>query len=158
MKKLHFTIITLFVLFAAQAQTLDTITSKKLLGEWNLRKIAQAGNIADLKTGDVSVSDEFAAQKGQTKEALAAQFKQKMSSMYGTLVFLPGQKMRYQLATAKISEGTYVITLDNGRQYLTDEYSGSKMEVYFKEGLLYWDVLSNAGIVTMAWEKTADKQ
>jgi len=156
MKRIYSIIVTLFALAAAQAQT-TTVSEDTLLGEWSLRKIAQAGNVADLKTGEVTVSDAFAAQKGQSKEALAAQFKTKMGSMQGTLIFLPGKKMKFQLAAAPQSEGTYVITRDKEKQYLTDEYSGSKMEVYFNEGLLYWDVLSNSGIVTMAWEKLADK-
>jgi hypothetical protein len=154
MKKLQLAFVACFILFGAHAQT---ITEDTLLGDWNLRKIAQMGNIADLKTGEVQVSDEFAAQKGQTKENLAAQFKKKVGTMNGTLAFMPGKKMTFQVPGTPAANGTYTITEAKGKQYLTDEYTGSKMEIYFKDGLLYWELLTNDGIVTMAWEKVGEK-
>ncbi|KOS07850.1 hypothetical protein AM493_18645 [Flavobacterium akiainvivens] len=153
MKKL----IVLFALFAGFTLSAQAITEEDLLGDWTLRKISLMGNLADLKTGEVQVSDEFAKEKGQTKEALAEQFKKRLPGMQGSLLFISGRRMQYQIGSKDLSIGTYVFVQEGEKQYLADEYSGTKMLVYFKDGLLYWEVLGNEGLITMAWQRAEQK-
>ncbi len=61
MKKL----LVLFTLLGTCLAYSQTITQDSLLGEWSLRKISLMGNMADLKTGEITVSDAFAKEKGQ---------------------------------------------------------------------------------------------
>lgn len=149
MKNTLFLFLALLVYSAGSAQAIKPDT---LLGEWKLRKIATRGTMADLKTGDVSISDAFAREKGQSKEALTEQFKARIPGMHGTLNFYTGNRMEYQISGKEV-QGSYIITQESGKEYLADEYSGSKIEIYFKENLLYWEVLSKEGFVTMAWER-----
>lgn len=151
MKKL----LVLFALLGTCLAYSQTITPDTLLGEWNLRKISLMGNMADLKTGEITVSDAFAKEKGQTKEALAEQFKKRLPHLSGTLWFYTGNRMEYKLADKESTTGSYIITQENEKQYLTDEYSGTRIEMYFQDGLLYWHVLSGEGMVTMAWQRAA---
>jgi hypothetical protein len=139
-----------FTIAGMQAQTIKPDT---LLGNWNLRKISLMGNLADLKTGDIEVSDEYAREKGQTKEALAEQFKKRLPGMKGTLMFYTGNRMEYQIGAREPVIGSYILTSENGKQFIEDRFSGSRIQLYFKDSLLYWEVLGNEGLIIMAWEK-----
>lgn len=154
MKKIHTLFIMLLLTAIVGAQT---ITNDTLQGEWTLRKISVSGNLADLKTGEIQISDAFAREKGQTKEALTEQFKKRLPTMNGYLQVYTGGRMQYQIGAKSPTQGTFIIVQDNGKQYLADEFSGSKIEVYFKDEFLWWEVLGSEGLITMAWERSAQK-
>jgi hypothetical protein len=153
MKNIAF--ILLFLVTATMGA--QTITNDTLQGEWTLRKISLSGNLADLKTGEIQISDAFARQKGQSKEALTEQFKKRLPTMNGFLQVYTNGRMQYQIGAKSPTQGSFVIIEDNGKQYLADQYSGSKIEIYFKDQFLWWEVLGSEGLITMAWERGAQK-
>jgi len=137
MKKLHITLIALFMLFAAQAQT---VTEKDLLGEWTPSKLEMQGTTINFKTGDVTFSKEVEEEataggqdieevKEMVKEGLAGQGIDKVR-----VVFKPGMAADFHKEDS-VKNLTYTLKEENGATILTRS-DGKIMVVSLKDGFL----------------------
>lgn len=151
MKKLHLTLVALFVLIGAQAQT---VTEKDLLGEWNTFKVVASGITIDLKTEEVTFTEEMKAmieESGEDIEAVKPMIIEEMkANQFSTmkLVFKPGLKAEWTLE-GEAKEFGYTIVEENGHAYLMRS-DGGKMQVSFEGGTLNFIVGDN---VTIGFEK-----
>jgi len=151
MKKLHLTLIALFLLFAAQAQT---ITEKDLLGQWGIISFTVGGLGIDFETGKVTLSDEALKKlEGQDIEALKTKMAPALE-LYrnGTMTFSPGNKMEFVIGDKHLTN-SYVLTTNEGKQYLRDNSTNSVSTVSLTEGLLKINTIKKNAEVIMYLRK-----
>lgn len=151
MKKLHLTLVALFVLIGAQAQT---PTEKDLLGEWNTFKVVTSGITVNLKTEEVTFTEEMQKmieESGEDIEAVKPMIIDDIKAgQFGQMkmVFKPGFKAEWTFGE-DAKEFGYTIVEENGNTYLVPG-DGDKMQVSFDEGALNLIVGDN---VTIGFEK-----
>jgi uncharacterized protein YxeA len=150
MKKLQLTMIALLVMVGAQAQ----ITEKDLLGEWNAFIIETSGITVNLKTEEVTFTDEMKQmieESGEDIEAVKPMVSNDMKAGQFSkmkLVFKQGLKAEWTF-DEDAKEFGYTIAEENGVTYLA-RADGGKMQVSFKDGVL--NLMPNDS-VTVGFEK-----
>jgi hypothetical protein len=136
MKKLHITLVALFMFIAAQAQA---ITEKDLIGEWVPSKIIVQGTTIDFKTGDVTFSDEAKEQaeaSGEDLEGAKEMIKEGISSQLGGIrvLFKTGLKVEFHRPDS-VKDLTYTLAQDGTTTYIKRSDS-KEMTVSLVNGLL----------------------
>lgn len=137
MKKLHLTLVALFVLVGAQAQT---VTEKDLLGEWETFMVESSGITVNLKTEEVTYTEkmkQMIEESGDDIEAVKPMIIDEVKAgpfSQMKLVFKPGLKAVWTF-DGEVKEFGYTITEENGITYLV-RTDGGKLQASFKGGVL----------------------
>ena len=138
MTKLHLTLITLFMLVSAQAQT---ITEKDLLGEWVLNKIElEDGTLIDLELQQVTNTYELIERFKDREERLQTanlQLLKDLERFRGTrLEFKSGFRYKCRVPGEKADKATYVIDYKMGKYYMATNEHDLEQEISIEDGLL----------------------
>jgi len=158
MKKLHLCLITLFVLFAAQAQT---ITEKELLGEWQVGNVVFDGNYYDVQKDSLSISGDYAKElRKSVPDATDEDVKKEAYSFVSSLqtakmVVKPGHRFEAYKKNRLTGEGTYTLP-QNAALPIVFKGKTETFEFYLKDNKLTATVIGRGSPkdITVTFIKT----
>ena len=152
MTKLYLTLIALFMLVSAQAQT---ITEKDLLGKWIITSVGYDDNIIDMQTGEMVFTEQTikeAKEEGMDREDLEAEFKNLEQSYKNITLVIDAGTMQMKIQDTVANSDTYKIEEKDGRQWIVGG-NGARTEYTLKNNVLRLIMIRRDAVVHLYFKK-----